>query len=54
MDVRNKRMSFSSARNESPVDVTTFNADSDEWIKAWEEVPARGQHCSTTMPAYRC
>ncbi|KZP16916.1 hypothetical protein FIBSPDRAFT_674807, partial [Athelia psychrophila] len=41
MDVRNKRMSFSSARNESPVDVTTFNADSDEWIKAWEEVPAR-------------
>lgn len=34
-------MSFSSNRNESAVDVTTFSADSEEWIKDWREVNAR-------------
>ena len=43
MDVRNKRMSFSSNRNESAIDVSVFSADSDEWIKEWREVNARGE-----------
>ncbi|KAF7970540.1 hypothetical protein HWV62_23703 [Athelia sp. TMB] len=41
MDVRNKRMSFSSNRNESAIDVSAFSADADEWIKDWREVNAR-------------